>query len=150
MVPLRFPTAAAAELGGVTPKMLNNWRVISLLLPATPGTSKRGGHWYSFSDIVAMRAIRAMEPIAAHTLEPLRAMVAHLRARTDLSPTAPLASITLATNGHEVCELPGSTTLAALRKRVPPGPMLLLVPLDELVAELQPKVRAYLDKKRAA
>jgi len=150
MARIQFPTAVAAELGDATPKMLNNWRTVGFLLPAHPGTSKRGGHRYSFNDIVAMRVIRAAEPLASHTLEPLRAMVAYVCARPGLSSTSPLPSTTLATDGRDVCELPADASLASLRKRLTPSPILILVPLDPLVNDLQAKLRALNGKHQAA
>jgi hypothetical protein len=73
-------------------------------------------------------------------LQALRKVVAYLAARTGLSPTDALASTSLVTDGHDVYEVAGDASISTLRR--PGQRMLLMVPLDELVAELQAKARA--------
>jgi hypothetical protein len=67
-------------------------------------------------------------------------VVKYLRARKGLSTTDILASTTLVTDGHDVFEVEGAMTVSALRR--PGQRVLFVVPLDELVTELQARTRA--------
>jgi hypothetical protein len=102
-----------------------------------------GGHGvsrvYSFRDLIAIRVARESKSEGI-PLQALRKVVEYLCVRTGLSPTDALASTSLVTDGRDVYEVKGDVSISTLRR--PGQRMLLMVPLDELVAELQAKARA--------
>ena len=134
-----FPTDVAAKLGNVTPKMLENWDTTGFLSPSVPAKRRGISRRYSFRDVVAIRVARDLKHEGIH-LQALRKVVAYLAARTGLSPTEAIAATNLITDGHDVYEVKGDVSISTLRR--PGQRMLLMVPLDELVAELQAKARA--------
>jgi hypothetical protein len=73
-------------------------------------------------------------------MQSMRKVVTYLRARKGLSATDVLASTSLITDGHDVYEVEGDVTLSTLRKPGQRG--FFVLPLDELVSEVQSKARA--------
>jgi DNA-binding transcriptional MerR regulator len=136
-----FPIEVAAKLGGVTFKMLRNWADTRFLAPSVPAKRRGISRRYSFRDVVAVRVASEMRSRGI-PLQALRKVVKYLCSRTGLSPTEALASTNLVTDGHDVYEVAGHLSISTLRR--PGQRMLLMVPLDELVAELQAKARALL------
>lgn len=104
-----------------------------------------GGHGvsriYSFRDLIAIRVAAALRERSIDVRN-LRRVVEYLRKRKglDLSASEVLASTVLVTDGHDLYEVAGDGSISTLRR--PGQRMLLMVPLDELVAELQAKARA--------
>jgi DNA-binding transcriptional MerR regulator len=135
-----FPTPIASKLTGVSVATLNNWDRRGFLKASIQAA---GGHGfariYSFRDLIAIRVARDLKREGI-PLQALRKVVAYLAARTGLSPTDALASTSLVTDGRDVYEVKGEASISTLRR--PGQRMLLMVPLDELVAELQAKARA--------
>ena len=134
-----FPTDVAAKLGGVTPKMLENWETTRFISPSFPAKRRGISRRYSFRDVVAIR-IAGQLRAEGIPLQALRKVVQYLCARTGLSPTEALASTSLVTDGRDVYEVKGEVSISTLRR--PGQRMLLVVALDELVAELQAQTRA--------
>jgi len=134
-----FPTEIAAKLGGVTLDMLANWDRTGFLSPSVPAKRRGISRRYSFRDVVAIRVVGELRTRGI-THQALRKVVQYLCARTGLSPTDALASMNLVTDGHDVYEVAGDVSISTLLR--PGQRMLLMVPLHELVAELQAKARA--------
>jgi DNA-binding transcriptional MerR regulator len=134
-----FPTEVAAKLGGVTLDMLANWDRTGFLSPSVPAKRRGISRRYSFRDVVAIRVVGELRTRGI-THQALRKVVLYLCARTSLSPTDALASTNLVTDGHDVFEVKGDVSISTLHR--PGQRMLLMVPLDELVTELQTKARA--------
>jgi hypothetical protein len=152
MLPDTYPTLVAAKLGGATRQVLNNWHIKGMLMPAVPGTNVRGlGHLYSFADVVAMRALRALKPLAPKDQQAMRALVAYLCARPGLSPTIRPPATVVATDGVQVYELAATATLATMHKHFgPKASALACVSLGVLVTDLQAAVRALYGKQQHA
>jgi DNA-binding transcriptional MerR regulator len=137
---LGFPAPLAAKLTGVTSAMLDNWERRGFLKPSIqPAAGSTITRVYSFQDLVAIRVARKLKQEGV-TLRALRTVVAYLCARSGLSATEALASTSLVTDGHDVYEVNGDVSISTLRR--PGQRMLLMIPLDEIVAELQANARA--------
>jgi DNA-binding transcriptional MerR regulator len=130
-----FPTPVAAQLGGVSAKTLENWRSRDFLHPSI-FCQRPKPSIYSFRDIIAVR-------VAATLLEQgismarMKRVVEYLRKRKglELTTTDLLAGTMLVTDGKDVFEV---TTSMAISTLLRPGQrMLFMVPLSDLVAELQ-------------
>jgi DNA-binding transcriptional MerR regulator len=134
-----FPTDVAAKLGKVTPKMLENWDTTGFLSPSVPAKRRGISRRYSFRDVVAIRVAGELRAEGI-PLQALRKVVKYLCARKGLSPNEALASTNLVSDGHDVYEITGDVVSISTLRR-PGQRMLLMVPLDELVAELQAKAR---------
>jgi len=134
-----FPTDVAANLGKVTPKMLENWDMTGFMSPSVPAKRRGISRRYSFRDVVAIRVVSELRSEGI-PLQALRKVVRYLCSRTGLTPTEAVASTNLITDGRDVFEVKGDVSISTLRR--PGQRMLLMVPLDELVAELQAKARA--------
>jgi DNA-binding transcriptional MerR regulator len=135
-----FPTPIAAKLTGVGEGTLENWDRRGFLKASI---QTAGGHGvsrvYSFRDLIAIRVARDLKHEGI-PLQALRKVVAYLCARKGLTPSDALASTSLITDGRDVYEIEGDVSTSTLRR--PGQRMLLMVPLGELVAELQAKARA--------
>jgi DNA-binding transcriptional MerR regulator len=135
-----FPTPIAAKLTGMSVDTLDAWERRGFLKASI---RPAGGHGvprvYSFRDLIAIRVARELRS-AGIPPQSLRKVVTYLCARRGLSPTDALASTSLVTDGRDVYEVNGDASISTLRR--PGQRMLLMVPLDELVAELQAKARA--------
>jgi hypothetical protein len=70
----------------------------------------------------------------------LRRVVTYLSKHKGLNATEALASTNLVTDGKDVFEVTGSTTISTLQK--PGQRVLFVVPLSELVTEIQTNVRS--------
>jgi DNA-binding transcriptional MerR regulator len=135
-----FPTPVTAKLAGVTVDMLDNWHRSGFLSPSISASPSHGiSRVYNFRDVVAIRVACEFRD-AGISLQALRRVVKYLRGRKGLSTTEVLASTTLITDGRDVFEVEGAMTVSALRR--PGQRVLFVVPLDELVTELQVKARA--------
>ena len=138
-----FPTPIAAKLTGVSVATLDNWDRRGFLKASV---QPAGGHGvsriYSFRDLIAIRVAAALRERSIDVRN-LRRVVEYLRKRKglDLSASEVLASTILVTDGHDVYEIAGDVFQISTLRR-PGQRMLLMVPLDELVAELQAKARA--------
>lgn len=139
MISNGFTTAVAAKLAGVSRATLENWDRSGLLCPSVHAKRRGVSREYSFRDVVAIRVVGELRA-AGITPQALRRVVEYLSARTGLSPTEALAATNLITDGLDVYEVNGDVSVSTLRR--PGQRMLLMVPLDELVAELQAKARA--------
>jgi DNA-binding transcriptional MerR regulator len=136
-----FPTAAASKLTGVSIKTLENWDTRGFLKPSVRASRGRGlPRVYSFRDLIAIRV--ALDLRQSIDVRNLRRVVDYLRKRKglELSTSDVLASTSLVTDGDDVYEVTGDVSISMLRR--PGQRLLLMVPLDELVAQLQAKARA--------
>jgi DNA-binding transcriptional MerR regulator len=135
-----FPTPIAAKLTGVSVDVLDAWDRRGFLRASI---RPAGGHGvarvYGFRDLIAIRIARDLTHEGI-SLQGLRRVVAYLCARKGLTPTDALASTSLVTDGRDVFEIEGDVSTSTLRR--PGQRMLLMVPLGEVVAELQAKARA--------
>jgi DNA-binding transcriptional MerR regulator len=135
-----FPTPIAAKITGVSVDTLDSWERRGFLKASI---RPAGGHGvarvYSFRDLIAVRVAHELRSTGIPP-QALRKVVAYLCARRGLSPTDALASTNLVTDGRDVYEVNGDVTLSTLRR--PGQRMLLMLPLDEFVAELQANARA--------
>jgi DNA-binding transcriptional MerR regulator len=135
-----FPTPIAAKLTGVSVATLDNWDRRGLLKASI---QPAGGHGvsrvYGFRDLIAIRVVCELRAEGI-PLQALRKVVAYLCARTGLSPTEALAATNLVTDGRDVYEVKVEASVSTLLR--PGQRMLLMVPLGELVTELQAKARA--------
>lgn len=136
-----YPTPIAAKLTGVSVATLDNWDRRGFLKASI---QPAGGHGfarvYSFRDVIAIRVARELKSEGI-PLQAMRKVVAYLCARKGLlTPSDALASTSLITDGRDVYEIEGDVSTSTLRR--PGQRMLLMVPLGELVAELQAKARA--------
>jgi hypothetical protein len=138
-----FTTKATAQLGRVPVLHLNNWEHVGVLRPAAhlDGRKRR----YSFAQVVAVRMVSSLPPLWKRSFEPYRALIDHISARSDLTLTRTLEKLTLITDGRRVQELRGQAAVdpKALLAHAPVG-LLIVVSVDELLAELQPEAREYL------
>ncbi len=135
-----FTTPLVAKLTGVSALTLENWDRRGFIKPSIADAPTRGvSRIYSFRDLVAIRVVCDLRA-AGISLQALSRVVKYLRGRKGLSTTEILASTTLVTDGHDVYEVEGAMTVSALRR--PGQRVLFVVPLDELVTELQAKTRA--------
>ena len=141
---LDFAIDEAAKLARLPAQRLIQWDKRGFLrasiAPKRRGVARR----YTFRDVVALR-VAAQFREAGVTLQMLRKVVAHLRARDGLSATEVLARTNLVTNGEDVYEVDGDITF-----QIPSGQrvmMVVAIPLDQVVSEVQRKVRAL---RRAA
>jgi DNA-binding transcriptional MerR regulator len=140
MISTGFTTEIAAKLAGVTRATLENWDRSGFLSPSVPAKRRGVSREYSFRDVVAIRVARELKQEGI-PLQALRKVVAYLCARrTGLTPSDALASTSLISDGRDVYEIEGDVSTSTLRR--PGQRMLLMVPLGELVAELQAKARA--------
>jgi DNA-binding transcriptional MerR regulator len=138
--PAGFPTSIAAKLTGASVATLDNWERRGFLKASI---HQAGGHGiarvYSFRDLVAIRVALDLTQEGI-PLQALRKVVKYLCARTKLSPAEALAATKLVTDGRDVYEVKGDASVSTL---IRPGQrMLLMVPLDAVVSELQAKARA--------
>jgi DNA-binding transcriptional MerR regulator len=135
-----YPTPIAAKLTGVSVATLDNWDRRGFLKASIQAA---GGHGfariYSFRDLIAIRVARDLKHEGI-PLQALRKVVAYLCARKGLTPADALASTSLISDGRDVYEIEGDVSTSTLRR--PGQRLLLMVPLGELVAELQAKARA--------
>ena len=140
MIEEGFPTDVAARLGGVTEDTLDGWsRGTKFLVPSIPAPRRGVPKRYSFRDVVAIRVASELRA-AGISVGSLRRVVKYLRSRKGLSAAEVLASTQLVTDGHDVYEVSGEQSISALRR--PGQRVLFVVPLDELVTELQTNARA--------
>ncbi len=134
-----FPTEIAVKLGGVTRITLDNWYRTGFIAPSMPAPRRGVSKRYSFRDLVAIRVAGDLRA-AGISVRALRLVVKYLRKRKGLSATEVLASTQLVTDGHDVYEVTGEQSISTLRR--PGQRVLFVVPLAELVAELQTNARA--------
>lgn len=134
-----YATDVAARLGNVSTLTLENWRRTKFLSPSIPAPRRGVSATYSFRDLVAIRVASELRD-AGISIQGLRRVVKYLRTWNGLSTTEILAGTALVTDGHDVFQAEGTVTISALRR--PGQRMLLVVPLDVLVTELQFKARS--------
>ncbi len=136
-----FPTNLSAKLTRVSPKTLTNWNTREILVASLASGDRAKPRLYTFRDLVAIRVLVALRDGG---IDPrgLRRVVDYLRKRKGISATDALASTVLVTDGHDVYEVDGTSSVSALR--MPGQTVLHLVPLATLVSELQRDTRAAL------
>lgn len=134
-----FTTAIASKLGHVSRSLLETWDRSGFLSPSFPAPRRGVSSRYSFRDVVAIRVAADLRE-AGISPQALRRVVKYLSTRKGLSPTEALASTNLVTNGHDVFEVAGATSISTLQK--PGQRVLFVVPLGELVTEIQTNARA--------
>lgn len=137
-----FPTPIAARLTGVSMGNLDKWYRTGFLVPSVADAPSRGvSRVYGFRDLVAIRVVLALREQGI-SLQSLRRVVEYLRSWKGLtSASEALASTTLVSDGKDVWEADGDKRISTLRR--PGQRLLLMVPLGELVTELQAKTRAF-------
>jgi DNA-binding transcriptional MerR regulator len=135
-----FPTELTARLTGVSRSLLETWLRTKFLLPSVPAERRGVSATYSFQDLVAIRVVAQLRD-AGISPQALRRVVEYLRSRKGLSTTTEaLVGTTLITDGQDVFEVVDEVTFSALKR--PGQRVLFVVPLGELVTELQAKARA--------
>jgi DNA-binding transcriptional MerR regulator len=137
-----FPTPMATVLSGVSRKTLENWDQRGFLKPSIKGAPGHGhARVYSFRDLIA---IRVADDLRSRGIEvhKLRQVVDYLRKRKGLELTTSdvLVSTMLVIDGHDLYEVEGDVTISALRKAG--QRVMLIVPLGEIVTEIQSEARA--------
>jgi DNA-binding transcriptional MerR regulator len=135
-----FTTQQVTKITGATNHLLDNWHRARFLSPSiekSPGTGS--SRRYSFRDVVAIRAVLALRS-SGISMQSMRKIVVYLRAHKGFSTSEVLASTTLVSDGHDVYEIAGDAMLSTLRKPGQRG--FFVLPLDEIVADLQAKTRA--------
>jgi DNA-binding transcriptional MerR regulator len=133
-----FTTIEAAKLGRVTRSLLENWDRSGFLSPSVPAPKRGVSRRYSFRDVVAIRVASDLKE-AGIPPQSLRRVVAYLAKHKGLVGADALASTNLVTDGEDVFEVKGSATISTLQK--PGQRVLFVVPLGQLVAEIQTNVR---------
>ena len=134
-----YPTPLASKLTGVGVATLNSWDRRDFLKPSIrPAGGDGVARVYSFRDLIAIVVTRDLTEKGIPPLA-LRKIVAYLATRTDLSSTDVLASTSLVSDGDDVYEVADNVSVSTLRR--PGQRMLLMMPLNEFVAELQTKMR---------
>lgn len=136
-----FPTPVTSKLTGVSIDTLDNWHRTKFLSPSISASPSHGrSRVYSFRDLIAIRVACKLRD-SGISLQALRRVVKYLCTRKGLvTPTDVLAGSTLVTDGQDVFELVDDAMLSALKN--PGQRVLFVVPLGELVTELQTKARA--------
>ncbi len=134
-----FTARRAAAIAGISSELLDLWITKRLMQPSVLGAKGRGSRRvFSFRDVVALRvAVQLRE----HGIPPavVSLVVAHIQSRGGLSATKPLAPVYLALRGTKVFEIGNAVALDSLRE---PSPLpLTLIPLDEVVSEVQRSAR---------
>ncbi len=134
-----FSIDDAAKLADLSKVRVIDWDKTGFLRASIPPKRRGISRRYTFRDVVALRVASELRD-AGVSLQMLRKVVAHLRARDGLSPTDVLARTNLVTNGEDVYEVAGDATL-----HLPSGQRVMVhvtIPLDRLVLEIQHKARA--------
>lgn len=134
-----FTTRIAAQIARVSTIVLEEWIRSGFVPPSILGARGKGSRRvFSFRDVVA---IRVAVQLRAHGVEipAIRLIVAYLQTHERISATKPLAPTLLGTDGTNVFELDESAPLASLRR--PGKPPCTVVPLDEIVIEVQDEAR---------
>lgn len=134
-----FPTDVAAKLGHVLQSDLENWARSRFLTPSIPAPRRGVSRLYSFRDVVAIRVIAELRD-AGIKPRALHRVVRYLSTHKGLGTTEVLATTNLVTNGYDVFEVTDTATFSTLRK--PGQSVLFVVPLGELVNEIQTTARA--------
>jgi DNA-binding transcriptional MerR regulator len=133
-----FSIEQAAKLSGSSMGTLIKWDKTGFLSASIPPKRRGISRRYTFRDVVALRVASVLRK-AGVSLQMLRKVVAHLRARDGLSPNEVLARTNLVTNGTDVYEVEGDATI-----HLPSGQRVMVhvtIPLDRLVHEIQRKAR---------
>jgi DNA-binding transcriptional MerR regulator len=135
-----FTTPQVAKIVKTTIGTLDTWHRMKFISPALASKPGRGtSRRYTFRDVVAVRTALELRE-AGISMPLLKRVVAYLRKRKGLSATEVLASTSLITDGHDVYEVEGDTTISALRKAG--QRVVFVVPLGEIVTEVQTEARA--------
>jgi DNA-binding transcriptional MerR regulator len=133
-----FGAGDASRLSGVAIANLDYWARSGFLPPSLQeGRGKGSQRRYSFQDLVALRVAGQLRE-AGISLQALRRVIAHLRAR---GVDQPLASTYLVSDGKDVYEVHGDAAISTLRQPGQSG-FLWLVDLGSVVAELRQAIAA--------
>jgi DNA-binding transcriptional MerR regulator len=135
-----FSTPEVAKIAKTTIGTLDTWHRMKFISPSIASTPGRGtSRRYTFRDVVAIRTALELRD-AGISMPLLKRVVAYLRERKGLSTNEALASTSLVTDGHDVFEIEGDITISALRRAG--QRVLFVVPLGEIVSEVQSEARA--------
>ncbi len=133
-----FTTGQTARLTEVAARTIDYWDLSGFLRPsiqqaAGKGTQRRWG----FDDLVALKVAGQLRA-AGISLQALRRVIVHLRAR---GSSTPLADTFLVSDGHDVYEKRGDELISTLRR---PGQATFawIVDLGAVVEELRQAVAA--------
>jgi DNA-binding transcriptional MerR regulator len=140
-----FPTHVAAQLTGVTPRTLLNWCCREFLKPSvSPGRTGPGGErLYSFRDLVAIRVADVLRRQGIDVRH-LPLVVDYIRKREGLELDQALGANTfMVSDSRGFREIQCTASLLEVRQGGIPEPLsILIIPLGEIVTELQTKARA--------
>ena len=134
-----FSADEAASLARLPPKTLENWHDAGFIRASVPAKRRGISKRYTFRDVVALRVAGELRA-AGVSLQLLRKVVDHLRARKGLSATEVLARTNLVTDGERVYEVEGDVSI-----QLPSGQRTMnvaIVRLDQVVSEVQRQARA--------
>ena len=144
IVVTEFSSEEAAKLARVPVQRLKDWDKTGFLTASIPAKRRGVSRRYTFREVVALRIAAELRE-GGVSMQLLRKVVDYLRAREGLSATDVLSRTNLVTNSGRVYEVAGDVTL-----HVPSGQRVIgfhVIPLDEVVTEIQRKARAL---RRAA
>jgi DNA-binding transcriptional MerR regulator len=139
-----FSIDEAAKLARLSKERVIDWDKTGFLRASIPAKRRGISRRYTFRDVIALRVAAELRD-AGVSLQMLRKVVDHLRARDGLSPTDVFTRTNLVTNGEQVYEVAGDVTL-----HVPSGQRVIgfhVIALDQVVSDIQRKARAL---RRAA
>lgn len=143
-----YPTPLAVRLTGVTDKSLDHWNNRGFLKPSVRARRSPGGRMprvYSFRDLVAIRVVDELRTRGLEVRH-LRDIVAHIRSRGDVDINSDIpANRLIVTDGHKVFMQLDEDNVAGVELPQPwPPKVLLLVPLGQIVNQLQREASALL------
>lgn len=139
-----FSIDEAAKLARLSKERVIDWDKTGFLRASIPAKRRGISRRYTFRDVIALRVAAELRD-AGVSLQMLRKVVDHLRARDGLSPTEVFTRTNLVTNGEQVYEVAGDVTL-----HVPSGQRVIgfhVIALDQVVSDIQCKARTL---RRAA
>jgi DNA-binding transcriptional MerR regulator len=98
---LAFPDTRAARLAGVSLRRLRYWEASGLVVPSIERTfsPRNTVRLYAYQDLLALLVVATLRTERAMSLQHIRRVVAHLRAR---GYEAPLNELKFATLGQEI------------------------------------------------
>jgi DNA-binding transcriptional MerR regulator len=131
-----YTAAQAARLAGCSVSQVRYWARTDLVTP------RGANHSYEFSDLVALRIVRALLDAGLPSVR-ARAAVGSVR---ELAGAQALAEVRLVTDGRQVwCCRDDGEILDALRS----GQLALFIAVDDIAATLDADVRAFTAEREA-
>jgi DNA-binding transcriptional MerR regulator len=133
-----FTAGEVVRLTSVPYKTLDYWATSTFIVPSI-AQAAGVGVWraYSFDDLVAVRVAVRLRA-AGVSLQALRRVVTHLRAR---GMETPLANVFLVSDGHDVYERHGDELISTLRQP-DQGAFGWVIDLGAVVEELHQAIAA--------